>query len=113
MAYGITSTSQIIDINAITNGCNQVKQIVADFDACGSLVQVAGETCTEKALAIDENTFQYSITSIGEEISKLKAGYIAIADQVIAEAQQVYNAQMAEYNAYQQQLKQQQQNNGN
>ena len=101
MGYGITSTSQIIDINAIKNGCNQIKQYVADFEACGSLVVIAGDNCTEKALAIDENTFQYSITGIGEEITKLKAGYIAIADQVIAEAQQVY----------QQQLKQQQNNN--
>ena len=57
MGYGITSTSQIIDINAIKNGCNQIKQYVADFEACGSLVVVAGENCTEKALAIDENTF--------------------------------------------------------
>lgn len=113
MGYGITSTSQIIDISAIENGCNQIKQYVADFDACGSLVVIAGENCTEKALAIDENTFQYSITGIGEEISKLKDGYIAIADQVIAEARQVYNAQMAEYQAYQQQLQQQQNNNNN
>lgn len=111
MGYGITSTSQIIDIDAIKNGCNQIKQYVADFEACGALVELAGENCTEKALAIDENTFQYSITGIGEEITKLNAGYVAIADQVMAEAQQVYNAQYAEYQEYQRQLQQQQNNN--
>lgn len=107
MGYGITNMSQVIDIDAIRQGCDQVKQCVTDFEACGSLVVIAGENCTEKALEIDKNTFQYSITTIGEEITKLKEVYTAIADQVIAEATQVYNAQVAEYNEYQKKLHQQ------
>ena len=110
MGYGITSMSQVIDIDSIRKGCNQVKQYLTDFEACGALVVIAGDNCTEKALAIDENTFQYSITSIGEEITKLKAGYAAIADQVIDEATQVYNAQVTEYNEYQRRLQEQNHN---
>jgi len=114
MAYGITSSSQLVDLDTIRSGCEQFKEALEDFTVCGEAVIAAGETCSEKALSIDENSLEFSITDLGTEIKSLKDIYAAYADQLMAEATQVYNAQVNELNAYirQQQQQQQQQNNG-
>lgn len=111
MGYGITSTSQIIDVATIEAGCNAYKQALSDFDDCGSEVVQAGETCTKKALSVDDQTLQYPITDLGNAIKDLKGEYEGYADAVAAEARRIYNAQVAEYNEYQRQLQQQQKQN--
>ena len=116
MAYGITSTSQIIDLATILNGCAAYKNALRDFETCGNTVIKAGETCTKKALSVDDNTLQYPITDLGQAIRDLKAEYTGYADYVEAQARRIYNEQVAEYNDYIARLnaqKQQQGNNGN
>ncbi len=111
--YGITSKSQIIDLDTIKAGCQEFKDCLDDFEICGKGVIEAGETCNSKALSVDEKTFEYPITDLGESIKALKDEYIGYADQVIADATSVYNAQIAEYNDYVTKMQQQEnQNNG-
>ena len=100
MAYGITSTSQIIDINTILSGCAAYKNALRDFETCGNTVIKAGETCTSKALSVDNNTLQYPITDLGQAIKDLKTEYTGYAEDVEAQAKKIYNAQVAEYNDY-------------
>ena len=108
--YGITSKSQIIDLDTIKAGCQEFKDCLDDFEICGKGVI---ETCNSKALSVDEKTFEYPITDLGESIKALKDEYIGYADQVIADATSVYNAQIAEYNDYVTKMQQQEnQNNG-
>lgn len=114
MAYGITSSSQLVDLDTIRSGCEQFKKALEDFKSCGKAVIAAGETCSKKALSIDENSLEFSITDLGTEIKSLKDVYSAYADQLMAEAIQVYNAQVNELNEYirqQEAEKQRQQNN--
>lgn len=109
--YNITSESQIIDLNTITSACEEFKKCLDDFVDCGKCVIEAGETCNKKALSVDDSTFEYPITSLGESIKELKDTYIGYADEVIEQATAIYNAQVAEYNSYIQSL-QESQNNG-
>ena len=110
MAYGITSPSQIIDLNTIKAGCAKFKEATEDFNKSGSTVVEAGETCNAKALSVDETSLEFSITQLGDEMKDLKGTFSGYADQVVAEATQVYNAQVAEYEAYLRELAAQQQN---
>jgi len=113
MAYGITSPSQIIDLATITAGCNKLKEAVADFKTSGSTVIQAGQTCNSKALSVDEASLEFSITQLGEEMQDLEGTFSGYADQVIAEATQVYNAQVAEYEEYLKQLEEAKKNQNN
>lgn len=109
MAYGITSSSQIIDLNAIKAGCTAFIDAVEDFTTGGSTVVEAGEVCDAKALSIDESTLQFSITQLGNEMKELTDTFTANANQLMAEATEVYNAQVAEYNEYLRQQSEKQQ----
>lgn len=100
MGYGITSESQIIDIATIKSGCNAYRSVLPDFDACGNLVNQAGQTCNLEALSIDNTSLQYPICELGDAVKNLKTEYNSYVDEVLAQAQQVYNAQYAEYQAY-------------
>ncbi len=100
MAYGITSQSQIIDINTIIAGANQYRTALDDFDRSGNAVIAAGETCTKKALSVDDSTLEFSITDLGNEMKDLKGTFGGYADELVAQARQVYNMQVAEYNEY-------------
>lgn len=111
--YGITSKSQIIDLDTIKAGCQEFKECLDDFEICGKGVIEAGETCNSKALSVDDKTFEYPITDLGKSIKDLKDEYVGYADQVITDATNVYNAQIAEYNDYVTKMQQQEnQNNG-
>lgn len=100
MAYGITSPSQIIDLSTISAGCAKLKEAVQDFKTSGATVVEAGETCNAKALSIDETSLEFSITQLGSEMKDLEKTFSGYADQLVAEATQVYNAQVAEYEDY-------------
>lgn len=114
MSYGITSTSQIIDLPTILSGCAAYKSALNDFEKCGNTVIKAGETCSKKALSVDDNTLQYPITDLGQAIKDLKAEYTGYAEDVEAQARRIYQEQVAEYNDYiaRQRAAQQQQQNG-
>ena len=114
MSYGITSTSQIIDLPTILSGCAAYKSALNDFERCGNTVIKAGETCSKKALSVDDSTLQYPITDLGQAIKDLKAEYTGYAEDVEAQARRIYQEQVAEYNDYvaRQRAAQQQQQNG-
>ena len=111
MGYGITSPSQIIDLATIQSGCAQFKEALKDYQTSGATVIEAGETCNEKALSVDESTLQFSITQLGTEMQALVKTFSSYADQVVADATQVYNAQWAEYNEYVRMLEEQKNSN--
>lgn len=118
MAFNITNESQLIDIQTIENGCNALKMAAEDFVLSGKTVIEAGETCTEKALSIDEDTLNYKISYIGQEMIRCKELIDSYADYAYAEAVNIYNQQVTELNEYyswleeQQRLQNQQNSNG-
>ncbi|MBQ6323428.1 MAG: hypothetical protein IJI22_01175 [Bacilli bacterium] len=116
MAYGITSQSQIIDLNTIKSGCETIINELECFEKCGERVINAGNICNKKALSVDEGSLEGSIIEVGEQIKTTKNELVISAEQLIADATNVYNAQVTEYNEYVRQLeeqrRQQQQQNG-
>lgn len=115
MAYGITSQSQIIDINTIKSGCETIIKELECLEKCGEKVINAGIICNKKALSVDSESLEGSIIEVGEQIKNTKNELVISAEQLIADAMVVYNAQVSEYNEYIRQLEEQrrkQQNGG-
>lgn len=111
MAYGITNRNQMIDVNTIRKGCQELIIALRDFDKCGKLVCKAGETCTKKALSVDNSSLEGQISEIGEQIKAVKGTYEGYANELIQQAMDVYREQENEYNNYLASL--QNQNNSN
>ena len=118
MAFNITCESQLIDIQTIKSGCSELKSATEDFATSGKTVIKAGETCSEKALSVDKDTFEYKISDIGQEMVRCKEIIDSYADYTLSEAVKIYNQQVAELNEYyrwveeQRRLQSQQNNNG-
>ncbi len=104
MAFGITSESQLIDVNAIRKGCEAYIDALGFFVDGGNQIISAGNTCSAKALSVDGSSFQNDIIEVGYQIIALRDEYAACAENVYAQAVQIYNAQVAELNEYNRQL---------
>ena len=100
MAYGITKESQLIDLSTIKSACDKYKDALNDFEKCGVDVNSAGIMCNEKALSVDDNAIEITLTEMAEEIKNVKSQFSACADQVYADAVDIYNNQMTELNEY-------------
>ena len=113
MAYGITDKSQLIDYETIRRNCEQYKIVLDDFKRCGEEVVKASQGCTTEALSVDDNTMESSINELGVAIQNAAISYANAADQLVADAIKIYNAQVAELNEYIRRKNQQQQQNSN
>lgn len=105
MAYGITSESQIIDIATIQSAVNKIKTAAKDFSSCGTAVSSAASTCDASALAVDGLTLQPTIEDLAGNIKTYQSEIEGIADSLLSEANQIYNAQMSELIEYRERLK--------
>lgn len=113
MVYGITSASQIIDIDGIQAGINKIKTASEDFTACGNIVENAATTCNEKALEIEGKTMQPTIEELATSIKSLKDSVDELVDGILSTANSIYNAQCEELREYERKLKEaEEKNNG-
>ena len=110
MGYGITSESQLIDVDAIGAGCNAYISALGFFNDGASQMINAGHKCNAEALSVDGTSFETEIVGIGEQINQLKDTYASYAEAVYAAAVQVYNEQVNELNNYRRWLASQQNN---
>lgn len=108
MSYGITSESQIIDVDTIRKGCNELKSNAGDFSNCAKNVKSAGEDCTKDTISVDGMSLEPTIVQLSEEISNCKTAIENLADQIISEAETIYNAQRNELAEYKRRLEEQQ-----
>lgn len=113
MAYGITSEAQLIDINAIRMGCAQYVDDLDYFVEAGEQICGAGDICSSKALSVDDSSMQQNLYDLGQAIAALADSYASAANDVYAQAVSVYNAQVAELQAYYQSLENQKNQNNN
>lgn len=98
--YGITSASQLIDVSAITNGCNSIKQAAEAFERCSEKVKQAADMFDGKALSVDKTTMQPQLTADAEFIKSLKAQVDGFVTEVIALAASIRAEQEAELAEY-------------
>lgn len=105
MHYGITSASQIIDIAGIRSGIEKIKSTAADFNDCATAVNAAADICNAEALAIEGKTMQPTINELAEQIKSIQSSVEELADSILSVANQVYNAQNAELQEYQERLR--------
>lgn len=110
MAYGITSSSQLIDIGTISKGCTQLQEAATKFEKCASLVQEAASICDANALSVDKTTMQPQLEADAEFIKSMKEAVDGFAVGIRDVATQIYAAQSQELEEYL--AKQQNANNG-
>lgn len=108
MAYGITSESQLMDIDAIRNGCVTYLETLDGFTEAGKAVYDSGNTCDKKALSVDDSSMQPVLNELGVLIAEQANKYAEAANTVYSQAVAIYNEQVAELNAYYQRLAAQQ-----
>ena len=108
MAYGITSESQLIDIETIGNGVSAYINALNSLIAAAQAIATCADECGEKALSINGQSMQPTIYELAVTMSDEANKYAEAANGVYEQAVAVYNAQVAELNAYYQQLAAQQ-----
>ena len=111
--YGITSSSQIIDLSAIKSGCKAMRSAAEDFTLCGNDVIEAGNLCTSKVLSFDNLSMDSLLVSLGTAIKDVESVIADYSYSIENLAQQIYNDQiieLAEYNRKMQELQEQQNN---
>lgn len=100
MAYGITSESQLIDIETIRNGCLTYIESLNNFTEAGKKICDAGTICDKKALEVYEESMQPVLYELGVAIAEMGNVYAEAANNLYSQAITVYNEQVAELNEY-------------
>lgn len=111
--YGITSESQLIDIESIQSGCISYAQSLDYFIQAGQQIIDAGTACDAKAMSVDGSSMQPTLYEFGQMVQELSNTYSAYVSDVCNQAVNVYNAQVAELNEYYRKLAEQRAANNN
>lgn len=96
----ITSESQLLDTGKIRSGYEKYMDSLEGFIVAAKIVYEAGATCTKKALSVDGGTMQPALYELGRTISDMATTYGNAANEFYSSAAALYNAQVAELNAY-------------
>lgn len=100
MGYGITSESQLIDISTICAGCDTIDEGAEYFDTCSKVLLQASETCDKTALSIDGKSMQQPIEELSTKVAQYGVQIKNVTALIRKQAQDVYNAQVAELQEY-------------
>lgn len=106
--YGITSSSQLIDVTTISNGCTKIDEAAEKFVACAEKVSEAASICDANALSVDKTSMQPQLEADAEFIKSMKEAVNGFTSEIRNVATQVYAAQSNELNDY---IESQQNNN--
>lgn len=98
--YGITSSSQLIDIGTISNGCTQIEKAAEKFAECAAKVNEAAAICNEKVLAVDKTTMQPQLEADAQYIQSMQEAVKGFTSEIRNVASQVYAAQSRELEEY-------------
>ena len=110
LRYGITSSSQMIDVEAIKQACVQIETAAADFTTASKKVEDAKSYCGKGALEVEGKTMEESFDQVSGDLSNVEKSIKDFTSSIVSTAQSIYYAQSQELAEYQQQLAQQQQN---
>lgn len=100
MAYGITNSSQLIDISTIYKGCDKIDEAAKYYTKCSEKLNDASTTCNKDAMSIDGKTMQPTIDELADSIKELPATIKEFTDQIRSIASQILVNQQNELAAY-------------
>ncbi len=101
MAYGITSSGQLIDIGTISNGCKQIETAAEKFEESANKILAAADICDANALSIDKTTMQNQLELDAEYIKSMKTAIYEFTKEIRSIATEIYGAQSNELEQYQ------------
>ena len=108
MAYGITSESQLIDVDKIGEGCQKILEGARYIELDAQAFSDIGASCTADVMSVDGRTLEGNFAQAASQTTQTASEVRAAAEAMYAEAVSVYNAQYAELQAY---IQSQQKNN--
>lgn len=106
--YGITSQSQLIDMDTISRGCTQLEAAAAKFGECAKIIDSAATICDGSALAVDKTTMQPQLEADADYIRSIQTSIENFVVGIRNVVFQIYVAQNNELATYQAQQAQQQ-----
>lgn len=98
--YGITSSSQFIDIATISDGCTQIEKAAEKFAECAKKVMEAAAICDANALSVDKTTMQPQLEADAQYIQSMQEAVKGFTSEIRNVSQQVYSAQSQELKEY-------------
>ena len=100
MAYNITSSSQLIDITTITNGCSKIEAAADYFEKSAKKMYSASDICDANTLSVDKTTMQAQLDADAQYVESIKTAIYNFTLEIKNLALQVYAEQQAELDAY-------------
>lgn len=113
MQYGITSETQLIDVSTIKQGCGKFEEAADLFDNCAEKIEIAADICNINVLSVDKKTMQPTMYELAEEVRGIRKYFDNFSENIQSVANDIYNAQSRELEAYRQSLKKSNENKDN
>jgi hypothetical protein len=107
MGYNITSLGQIIDIAAIRIKISVLRNHVEKFYQAAEKVEQASQICTPEAYTYNGVVVGEQIGLLADEMFEQHQQFVNYIDNLEEAANYVYDTQYAEYTAYQEELRRQ------
>ena len=102
LRYGITSSSQLIDVQSIQAACEQINTAAADFTTASKKVEAAKSYCGKGALEVEGRTMEESFDQVSGALSNVEQNVKNFTASIVQTAQSIYYAQSQELQEYQQ-----------
>lgn len=101
MAYGITSESQLIDINTINEGCNKIDEAAIAYLDCANVLSDAASIMDINALSVEKKTMKPSIEELAAKIKQVKGNIGEFTNEIRNLASKIFQEQKMELEEYQ------------
>ena len=105
MGYGITSSSQLIDIATIYAGCDKIDEAAKRYIDCSKKINNASTICNKDAMSIDGKTLQPTMDELADQIKSLTGNITSFTAEIRSIASQILVNQQRELEAYKNQNK--------
>lgn len=100
----ITSESQLIDLQTISEGCSKITSAGQAFENCAREIESASDACGIDVLSVDNKTLQPTMLELADQIRNLKSEIENFSKSIQDVANEIYNQQYAQLQEYRKSL---------
>lgn len=97
---GITSRDQMIEIEKIQKGCQQIVDAAKEFSAQANSLDMIASNCNAEVLSADGKTVDNDIIDIGNKMKEYEGIASNIAGVISQEAYAIYGQQQRQLEEY-------------
>ncbi len=100
MYFGITDSSQMIDVDTINALCNQLENVAIDFLQAANKVVEAKYYISGDSMRVDNLTMEENYEKLNNYCQNLESQINGYAEQIRATANEIYGIQSFELQEY-------------